>query len=198
MNFKSAIFAVSALASSVALANPAQQKDFHVGLELGYGFGGDTLAEVEFQDGSSESIDAGSGLFFGIDLLKPLHEQGQQPLYLKMGIGYMFDSINAENGSADFTRFPIDMTIATEVEQWQLGAGLTYHLNPTYEDDFFGSVEVEADNAMGFTGEASYTFPAGSGWKNTYVGLKYTNIEYDFNGATFDGSGFALTVGSTF
>jgi len=198
MKFKKALLAVSALASTTAFADLSEQKDQYIGLEMGFGFGGDTLAEFQFDDGSTDSIDAGSGLFFGIDLLKPLHEQGQQPLFLKTGISYMFDSISAQNASADFTRLPVDIAIATEVERWQFAAGATYHLNPTYEDDIAGGTKVKADNALGFTAEVAYTFAAGSGWKNTYFGLKYTNIEYDFNGLVFDGTGFALTLGSTY
>ncbi len=183
----------SALAIAISTAAISAHSNENIptlGLHFGYGFGGETLVDT-----GDEELKAGSGLLFGGFVQVPLTSNNAQPVFAKLGMSYMRDSISASDGDASFDKFPIDALVMTQVNNVKFGAGLTYHLNPTYEEDSdYGDYEVEFDNALGFIVEGDLTLPNSS----VEFGLRYTKIDYEVNGIEFDGNGFALTMGSTF
>ncbi len=179
-----------AIATTAISAN-ANEEISTVGLHLGYGFGGETMVDT-----GKEELKTNAGLIFGGFVQIPLSQGNPQPVFAKLGLSYMRDSVSASDGDASFDKFPLDLLIMTQVNNVKIGAGLTYHLNPTYEQDtdYDGSYEVEFDNALGFMIEGDLTLPN----SNVEFGLRYTKIDYEFNGFEIDGNGFALTMGSTF
>ncbi|OUR62725.1 hypothetical protein A9Q73_09940 [Bermanella sp. 47_1433_sub80_T6] len=190
-----------AIAISTATFSASATEDAPAfGLHFGLGFGGDTLAEVEFDDGSDQEVKAGAGIILGGFVEAPLNDINGQPIFAKIAFSYMSDSVNATNGDASFTRFPFDALLMTQVDRIKLGAGITYHLNPTYEVDFGGIVsgEAEFDNALGLALEANLELPEGGYWDGVEVGLRYTSISYKADGGDVDGSGLAITMGTTF
>jgi hypothetical protein len=86
---------------------------------------------------------------------------------------------------------PIDLLVGKQTEKLNFGLGLTYHLNPSLNDDFNGN-KYNADNALGFILEANFKV-----FKQAHIGLRYTNIKYKFTDE-FDGSNTAITAGYTF
>ncbi len=177
--------------STAALSAHSNESIPTIGLHFGYGFGGETLVDT-----GEDELKSGSGLLFGAFTQVPLTSDNSQSLFAKLGMSYMRDSVSATDGDASFDKFPIDALLMTQVNNLKFGAGLTYHLNPTYEEDSaFGDYEVEFDNALGFIVEADLTIPNSS----IEFGLRYTKIDYEFNGVEiFNGNGFTLTMGSTF
>lgn len=155
------------------------------------------MTEVEFSDGSNDSIEAGGGFFFGLAFENKLPTETPTPLYGRLVLSYMKDSVNAENGSVSFTRLPVDALLITKFNQFSLAGGITYHLAPTYKQDFDSSFvgEVELDNALGLALEANYTLRN----SKMNIGVRYTNITYSASGfEDLDGAGFAITVGVMF
>lgn len=183
--------------SATTTANTLPENDSKFGVFAGFASGGDTLAEVEFTDGSNESVKAGSGLFFGLAYESKLNFVSAVPLYSHFAFSYMSDSVDAENGSVTFTRFPIDALLVTKVNQFSFGGGATYHLSPSYEQDLDRSLtsEVNLNDALGLALEANYTLTG----SKMNIGLRYTNVTYSASGfEDIDGSGFAITVGAMF
>ncbi len=177
--------------STVAFSANSNESIPSFGLHFGYGFGGETLAETD----NNEELETASGLLFGGFVQIPLTQNNVQPVFAKLGLSYMRDSIDAEDGDASFDKFPIDALVMTQINNVKVGAGLTYHLNPTYKIDASGfNEEFEFDNALGFIVEGDLTLPN----SNVEFGLRYTHIDYEINGFEVDGNGFALTMGSTF
>jgi len=166
--------------------------DFDFLAELGIHNGGDDLITATFTDGSSSTIKAGE--FLAINL----------GVAWDMGImegritgGWMYDGISAVDGSIDFTRFTHQGVLLFKAGEWRFGGGYAYHFN--VEVDGSGAASVansEFDDALGWTAQANYYFT-----ENAYVGLVYTDIEYDRlatlgnSTKTFDASSIAFTIG---
>lgn len=168
------------------------------GFVLGLSFGGDTLADLTFEDGSSEKLTAGDSVFFGGSVINKLDTNTQLPVYTEIGLSYMTKSIDAENGSLSFTRIPLDFFINTKKDQLAFGAGITYHLSPEIEGDGILAGKAKYDNALGGTLKVSYTQSLNHG-KGITWGLRYTSITYSGDGLfDQDGSNFALTMGTGF
>ena len=183
---RSAAFACIALGfSNITLAD----SDTKFGVQGGYSSGGDTLKTYPFTDGSTDSIDAGAGISFGVFTLAPL--EGSDNLFIKTAISYLNDNITASNGEANFTRFPLDVLLSKDTEKFQFGVGLTYHIRPNF-DDTFGNY-ANADNALGLILEGNVKV-----FDKAQIGIRYTSINYNFSDVEKDGSNVAITAGYTF
>lgn len=181
---------LACLMSNTAFADPMQNAS-DVSFVIGGGLtvGGDSLVDVEliYDDGdhSVEDLKAGELLYIyaGLNIALP-----NAPLDIQATIGYHFDSISADNGEVSFDRMPIDLLLLYhlgEAAQHRLGGGLTYHLSPELDLNDLGNGRYEADNALGFVFAYDYQIVA-----HNYLGVRYTNIEYDFDSisVTADGS----------
>jgi len=182
-------FLLIALFVSVA---PPVLADIDFLAELGIHTGGDDLVTATFTDGSSSTIKAGEIL--AIDL----------GVAWDMGImegratgGWLYDSISAVDGSIDFSRFTHQLVLLFKAGEWRFGGGYTYHFNVELDGSGAASVaDSEFDDALGWTAQANYYFT-----DNAYVGLVYTDIEYERlatlgnSPRTFDASSIAFTIG---
>jgi hypothetical protein len=194
MKFTKMVLAASLIAGA-SFANASETK---LGIQGGYASGGDTLATINFTDGSSETLKAGSGILIGVFTIAPLSDNG---VALKLAANYLNDSVTATNGEVTFTRLPIDALVLKQMNKWQVAAGLTYHLNPQYKSTFDSNEKIDADNALGLLLEANYqVYSKGEDSLSINIGARYTNIEYTFDGVTksYDGSNLAITAGITF
>ena len=110
----------------------------------------------------------------------------------------MLETFEAANCESSFRLYPVDMLILSRLEKISFGGGLTYHLNPKLSIVAPGlNDSFSFDNALGFKIEANYIFPSKT--EASYsLGLEYTNIDYDYEGTSFDGSGFNLMLTSSF
>lgn len=133
-------------------------------------FGGDDLAVVS---GDSGDLQAGQLLNLGIGYDFDLN--AAKTLRLRTGINYKFDSVDADNGEADFDRWPLDFILISQQGNFSLGAGLTYHLSPSFEATVNGSTSrVDFDDALGFLLQAGYMVA-----ERIELGARVTLIEYE-------------------
>lgn len=174
---------LSATAQELETDNTVDSVTIKPLLAGGFTIGGDNLVEVEYEDGSSDELDAGDLLDLKAGFLIDLHNY---PITIQTTIGYHFDSVDAENGDASFNRLPLDLLAFYNIDKHRIGAGLSYHLNPELELEFGGvNIDIDADNAMGLVLEYGNEVA-----DNIIVGLRYVDIEYEFEGSSekFDGS----------
>lgn len=168
-------------------SSPAKAVDFQ--LELGVFGGGDELANVTFVSGNSESINAGGLLSLSMGLV---FDHGDFTTRFKYGI--KADTIEATNGSIDWTRNIADLLIMYKAtEDVQMGIGLTYHSNVELSGSGVVAGLAEFDNAVGFLAEIDYFWDAKS-----YIGLSFTSIDYERNGLSFNGNSFGVVIGGIF
>jgi hypothetical protein len=161
-------------------------------------FGGDDLAAVN----GGADLQAGQLLNLGIGYDFDLNTA--KTLQLRAGINYKVDSVDADNGEADFDRWPVDVLLISRQGNIALGAGLTYHLSPTFEATINGvTSRVDFDDSLGFLLQAGYLVA-----ERIELGARVTLIEYESdqpllltNGAIadkVDGDSFGFYVSAGF
>lgn len=164
----------------------AQAADFVI--EGGLHAGGDDLETVTFTDGSSETIKAGDGLSLAFGARFDISDD----LEMAATLGIKIDSIDAQNGSLDWTRYPLNGILLYKMDDWRFGGGLTYHMSPTLEGDGVVVGKAEFDDALGALLDVRYFFS-----EPAYVGGRATFIDYEvINGsASVSGNSIGVTVG---
>ncbi len=154
--------------------------------EVGYDGGGDTIAETT----TGDTISAGSGLKFAAGVQLPLADGGSA---IRVAGGYLFDSIDANNGDAETSTITIDALYILNSGPHSLGVGGTMHMGPEYtENSAFYSGTIEFDDAVGFL--LQYGYHLSSGFE---IGARYSNLTYKVGSAELDagGIGFFLSNG---
>lgn len=163
--------------------------------EIGLHLGGDKIRDVGFIGGGSDSIRAGELLSIAGGVVMDVNEQ----LEARISAGLKFDLVTADNGDLDFTRIPLELLFFKKNEQWNVGGGVTYHLNPELTGTGAASGAGEDyDDAFGFVLEADYILSTGA-----YLGIKLTFIEYEtvdlgLGTTTYDGDSVGLVIGIKF
>src|SRR6266705_354390 len=158
-------------------------------LKAGFDFGGDTLVTVVFTDGSTKSINANEGLYFGggVSILSD-----SKDIETEVSLSYKFAGINASNGSVDRTRFPLEVLVFYRLPQFRLGGGLTYHLSPKLSGSGFASGSLKYDDSAGYVLQADYLL------QKITVGLRYTSLDYKLGGDSVKSNGAGITFGISF
>lgn len=132
-------------------------------------FGGDDMVVVS----GGEDLQAGQLLNLGIGYDFDLN--AAKTLRLRTGINYKFDSVDASNGEADFDRWPLDVLLISRQGNFSLGAGITYHLSPSYEASVNGvSTSIDFDDSLGFLLQAGYLMS-----ERLEIGARFTLIDYE-------------------
>lgn len=171
-------------------------------LQMGYDFGGSTLATVQHTYEGSNNIQAGQGLSFeaGASLGNP-----RSDIELQFLVGYRFDSDSASNGDVTWDVVPFTALAMFKAERWKIGGGVTYHLNPTLSGGFSGyennvyyndSVNDQYENAIGAVAQIQYMATNSFG-----IGLKGTFIEYELKSdstQTAKGNSIGILASYTF
>ncbi|CBL44536.1 hypothetical protein HDN1F_09530 [gamma proteobacterium HdN1] len=184
-------------ASTAALAAPPAQQGGrlygnsvpHAVFSAAVHFGGDDLAVVYSRD-ETEKIEAGGGYLLGLGIEFPLVPN---EIALRTGVSYLYDSIDADNGKAEFKRLPWD-AIVLFGNQFRFGVGATYHTVVEYEfrQDWGQRISANFEDELGLVALAEIAV-----MPNFTVHLRYTDIEYTSTGRgrsakTVDGSGFGV------
>ncbi len=168
---------LSLLLAPLASAADAGPADSHTWIgEVSVSIGGDTLAELYFTDGSSQSIDAGNGATFSVGLLQHLSKS----YGIKYAIGWKGSWSAAENLDVQKSAIPLDLVPYYQSGKHRFGAGVTYHIAPELYIETLGTSEF--DDATGFIVEYGY-----AGFT-----LAYTGIDYSIAGTDFDASNVGL------
>lgn len=140
-------------------------------------FGGDSVAEILFDDGDSQDVYAGQGgsIGFGAEIQFP----SLKFLMLQGTIGIKYVTTQADNAHIRLTRFPLELTANWLItDDIKIGAGIAAHTNINFKGDGIGP-DVSFDNAVGPLFEASY---AGFGLR--FISMTYTDefgFDYDAN-----------------
>ena len=148
-------------------------------IQYGYDFGGKTLATV-YNSYRTANIRAGSGSRFEAGAMI---SSEQNPLELQFLVGYKFEEESASNGKVSWDSIPFTALLMIENQNWKLGGGATYHLNPHLSGSFTGydntgtyfndSVDDHYENALGGVAQIDYRLT-----NNFAIGIRGTVIEY--------------------
>ena len=170
--------------------SPEKQTNYILGLALTTG--GDELAKVllvdEYGDRSTKKIEAGGLIYFygGMQLNNFVFP-------LRFILGYLTDRVDASNGSVSFSRFPVEISALHTAGPHAFGIGLSYHLSPELDMSDAGLDSYKADDALGWLLMYEYSLES-----NVSIGVRYTNISYDFGGEDVDGSNAGVSLNIKF
>jgi hypothetical protein len=132
----------------------------------GLDFGGDEVAEVYFEDGSTQSVPAGQGGSIGIgaEFQVPAIEK----LKFHATVGYKYVTTKADNAHIRLSRVPMTVTTNWMVtNKLRIGAGVTSHQAIRFKGD-------EILNDMTLTAGPAPTFEIAYG----VLGATYTPMNY--------------------
>jgi len=136
-------------------------------LNMGFSFGGDTLAERS--DGAK--LDAGGGFSFeaGVSLAEE-----EDPIVFQFLVGTKFDQLTGSLGgretTAKISAMPLHAMVMMRNDRTLIGGGLAYYMNPTFKDIF--GYTSNFDNSMGLVFECDFGYNRGF-----YYGIRFTSIK---------------------
>lgn len=154
--------------------------------------GGDKLntSTVTFVNGETDNLHGGGllDLRAGLDF-----RMVNSDISLQGVIAYHTDRSNADNGSVDFTRMPIEFLVQWHASpKWAFAGGIRKALEPKYNGSDagtqFGS-DQKYKSSMGWILEGEYAITPSVGLKARYVKEDYTSRA---TGEKADGSHFGL------
>jgi len=169
-------------------------------VQVGYGWGGTTLATIHHDYESDYKIRAGDGLNLEVGATV-----GNPNLELQFLVGYKFDTDSASNGDVTWDTVPFTAIGMLKNNNWKFGGGVTYHLNPELSGSFSGydggvyfndTVDDQYENALG--GVVKIQYQAGDSFD---IGLQGTFIEYELksdNTQTAKGNSIGVVFTYTF
>jgi len=190
------LYAVPFLSLAVLFTSPAQAEIKPI-LTAGLELGGEDLVTT-----SKSDLTAGGGISLGAGLSFSATDSS---LSLRALIYYLFDTVEftSPDGEASSDAFPIELGLFNSWDKHEIGAGLSYHLNPSHELEFsnIASGTVDFEDASGLFLQYNYIFSqtgSSSNGNNTYVGIKYTAMDYEVDNFIFDASSFGIYLGTRF
>lgn len=174
------LFSIAWLVSASAVV---QAVDVRPTVKIGYEDGGDELVVATFTNGSTENIQAGTGLLAGIGV-SLLNES--KNFEIEATVGAKMDLINASNGRVRWTRYPVDLLAFYRFWKLRVGGGVTYHLNPRVTGSgTASSIDQTYDAALGYVVQADFLFSGAEESNGAYLGIRFTGMDYDRKGGGF-------------
>jgi hypothetical protein len=155
--------------SSAYAQNQPNPLRFMVG--IGLTAGGDNVATVQYTDGSSSNISAGTG----VQMMTGLDYRIDQNFSAQATIGYQTQIAHASNGDLSFDRFPIELLGYYHINnQWRVGGGVRFVNSPKLNGSGAGAGYTEDYNSStGFILEAEY-FPM------PRLGIKFRAVKQSY------------------
>ena len=185
---------VVALCSGVGYAQTApaagagQGLRYFVGLDLGGG--GETLVDLQFTNGNTESIKTGGG---------PQAKGGLEYRFgptsaVRASFGYEYDNVSGVNGEATFSRRPVEvMGMWNFTDNVRLGLGLRYVTGAkfTSSGDIRGLGRFELGSSPGPVLETEYLYGP---WYTTHLGFSFRMVgdRYHYGDTKVNGNHFAI------
>lgn len=149
--------------------------------------GGDPVATVIFDDGTTQEVNGGQGVSVAVGgQVRPSRES---PLALRGTVGFKYVTTAATNAHIRLTRVPVEVVATYDLPNnlW-LGGGVVRHTALQFQGDGVGP-DMEFEDANGATVEL--------GWR--WVALSYTSMQYkDEQGAEYDASSTGISFIYTF
>lgn len=138
---------------------------FNFMYSVGLTTGGDNLAQTNI----GSSLKSGGLFYFAIGSVYQFTDSNFQ---LQGTIGYHFDSLDAENGSADFDRFQIELIPFYKVsENFRVGLGITNVMSAEFT--FLGDT-IGFEDSVGIVAELNWRISNRNWWGIRYVDLDFT------------------------
>lgn len=168
----------------LTLASTVQAKPY---FELSIEGGGETLISS-----SDYFLSAGGGFKFALGVQNEVGEYGES---LSLSLGYLFDDMEASNGTAEISTLTLDAIYSIQMDNHRFGAGGSYHIGPTYKDEIagFSPLKIDFDNALGLVLQYSYTIRPGF-----QIGVRITEMDYEVNNLSLDASSFGIFLSNGF
>jgi len=159
--------------------------------KAGYDTGGDTIVTAVFTNGSTKSIKANEGIYFGGGASFLLDSKD---IEIETTLSIKYTSITASNGDVTWTRFPLEALVFYRAPKFRVGGGLTYHLSPKLSGSgVAGGLNVNVDDALGVVLQGDWLIT-----QKISVGLRYTNLSYKANGVKANSDGVGVIFGMRF
>lgn len=154
---------------------------------VGYDFGGDRLVTVIYTDGTSESVDANKGIYFGGGI-SLVHDQAGT-METQLTLNYRFEETDPyASGGVKFSTTAFDAVQVFNVNQASFGIGLTYHMSPKVAGTGVVSGNLQFDDAAGLLFQVGFRMS-----DRSQIGMRYTRIKYKAAGQPeADGSGIGI------
>lgn len=196
MILRNSLFSLPFISLAVLFSNSAQAEVEAI-LTAGLELGGEDLVTT-----SESDLTAGGGISLGAGLS---FSPADSSLSLRTVIHYLFDTVEftSPDGEASANSFPIEVGLFNSWNKHEIGTGLSYHLNPSHELEFFnmGSGTVDFEDASGYFLQYNYIFSqsgSSSNGNNSYVGIKYTAMDYELQNDTIDANSLGIYIGTRF
>ena len=171
---------------NVVMVNVSATEFKGIGI-LGADFGGDTLVDVEYSDGSKAKVDAGEGLSLGGGLSWNLKEN----VSLITSAAWKFTTTKqASNGDITWTRIPLEVIGLYQIDKIKVGAGLSYQVGNKLKGSGIASdLDVKFDNALGYVANIEYAFTPKFAVNARYMVISYTPED---GSASVNGNNFGM------
>ncbi len=164
-------------------------------LRFGLDIGGAEIGRLEFIDGSSSSIDSGSGVYVeaGYQFQTPLLHR--ENLSTELSVGYKTDGAYASNLSVDFSRFTTSLTQYVYRGRARFGLGFTGHFRNklSIESNNGGNFEDMINNSYGVALLADMKLR--SDWR---IGMRLVSMDYTNYGEKFSANSAGIFMGYAF
>lgn len=168
----------------LTLASAAQARSY---FELGFESGGETLFSS-----SDYFLTAGGGFKFALGVQNEVGDHGDS---LSLALGYLADSLDASNGTAEINTVTFDAIYAIPVGSHRFGAGASYHIGPTYKEDLAGNspLIIDFDDALGLVLQYGYKYSNGF-----QIVVRITNMDYEVGALRLDASSLGIFLSNGF
>jgi hypothetical protein len=173
VTFHAFAFLLTVFVSTLQIS-PAGAVDYDGIFSIGYDKGGDTLVDLAYTSGRNESIRANEGLLLSLGFVFYNTPDLVWQTQVTGGAKYMI--VEGSNGEATLNSYAIDAIQFFNAELIRVGAGLTYHANPTLRTyGAIGGYGIDLDNAFGLIGQVGFRPRKQQG---VSFDVRYTRINY--------------------
>ena len=157
-------------------------------MELGYDGGDGTITKTPLDD-----LGAGGG--FKVAVGWQQYIGGFDDVGLIFSLGYLFNEIEASIGEEETRAVVAEALYFREFGPYRLSVGGSYHMNPRYTASIDGlaPTRIEFNDALGLVGRCGYVID-----KTFEIGLRYTFIDYEANGDSYNADSLGFYVSSVF
>lgn len=181
------LLSIALLSSNVVFAD--HEDAYHKPLSLlvsgGYDFGGDRLLDIEYFDGSSDTIRTSQGFNLGVG--GEYRPNASSNFALRGLAGFKFSTNRESNVDATIYSFPIELSANWYASRdLRFGIGYVEHLGAKLDSDF---------------GNSNFEDASGPKYEIAYKGvaLSFTEMDYvDQNGFKYSADTFGLSYSYKF
>jgi hypothetical protein len=171
-------------------------------LFTGFAFGGSDFVKASSSNGNDQTLSAGQGLVLGVGaMMTPLWPGETVGLGLGIDAGLKYDSIDASNGSASITRYPIAFSahMLTKLNGGDnyimLKGGVDRDFGVSYSASGFASGTANPIGTWGPLGAFGYYRRSNDSFAWDIMAF-FALTKHEANGASLNANSFGLTFGA--